>query len=102
MQATWKGVIHYELLPPGKTISSDLYCQQLMRLEQELEKKRPKLINSKGVVFYHDNARPHTSLITQQIVMRVWLTGPVSPPRPGPAAPRARKRIEQFSRAPVH
>ncbi|GBP71242.1 Mariner Mos1 transposase [Eumeta japonica] len=28
----WKGIIHYELLPPGKTINSDLYCQQLMRL----------------------------------------------------------------------
>ncbi|GBP70079.1 Mariner Mos1 transposase [Eumeta japonica] len=28
----WKGIIHYEFLPPGKTIKSDLYCQQLMRL----------------------------------------------------------------------
>ncbi|GBP42099.1 Mariner Mos1 transposase [Eumeta japonica] len=34
----WKGIIHYELLPPGKTINSDLYCQQLMRLKQEVEK----------------------------------------------------------------
>ncbi|GBP38736.1 Histone-lysine N-methyltransferase SETMAR [Eumeta japonica] len=44
----WKGIIHYELLPPGKIISSDLYCQQLMRLKQEVEKKRLKLINRKG------------------------------------------------------
>ncbi|GBP83102.1 Oxygen-dependent coproporphyrinogen-III oxidase, mitochondrial [Eumeta japonica] len=31
----WKGIIHYELLPPSKPVNSDLYCQQLMRLKQE-------------------------------------------------------------------
>ncbi|GBP44598.1 Dolichyl-diphosphooligosaccharide--protein glycosyltransferase subunit 2 [Eumeta japonica] len=39
----WKDIIHYELLPPGKAINSDLYCQQLMKLKQELEKKRLEL-----------------------------------------------------------
>ncbi|CAK1595888.1 unnamed protein product [Parnassius mnemosyne] len=63
----WKGIVYYELLPSGKTIDSDLYCQQLMRLKQEIEKKiRLESINRKGVVFHHDNARPHTSLATQQ------------------------------------
>ena len=28
----WEGIVHYELLPPGKTIDSDLYCQQMMKL----------------------------------------------------------------------
>ncbi|GBP40029.1 Histone-lysine N-methyltransferase SETMAR [Eumeta japonica] len=58
----WKGIVHYELLPPGKTINSDLYCQQLMRHEQEVEKKRRQLINKKSVIFHYDNARPHTPL----------------------------------------
>ncbi|KAJ0172890.1 hypothetical protein K1T71_011066 [Dendrolimus kikuchii] len=62
----WKGIIHYELLPPGRTIDSELYCEQLMRLKQKVERKRPELINRRGVVFHHDNARPHTSLATQQ------------------------------------
>ncbi|KAL0859687.1 hypothetical protein ABMA27_010802 [Loxostege sticticalis] len=62
----WQGIIHYELLPPGRTIDSELYCGQLMRLKQEVERKRPELINRRGVVFHHDNARPHTSLATQQ------------------------------------
>ncbi|GBP05834.1 Octopamine receptor beta-3R [Eumeta japonica] len=35
---------------------------------QEVEKKRPEFINRKGVVFHHDNTRPHTSLATQQIL----------------------------------
>jgi [histone H3]-lysine36 N-dimethyltransferase SETMAR len=62
----WKGIIHYELLPPGRTIDSELYCEQLIRLKQEVERKRPELINRRGVMFHHDNARPHTSIATQQ------------------------------------
>ncbi|CAH2237565.1 jg9818 [Pararge aegeria aegeria] len=61
----WKGIIHYEQLPPG-TIDFELHCEQLMRLKQEVGKKRPELINRRGVVFHHDNARPHTSSATQQ------------------------------------
>ena len=55
----WKEIIHYELLQPGRTIDSELYCEQLMRLKQEL-------INRRRMLFHHDNARPHTSLATQQ------------------------------------
>ncbi|KAJ0181486.1 hypothetical protein K1T71_003571 [Dendrolimus kikuchii] len=62
----WKGIIHYELLPPGRTIDSELYCEQLMRLKQKVERQRPELINRRGVVFHHDNARPHISLAIQQ------------------------------------
>ncbi|GBP76128.1 Histone-lysine N-methyltransferase SETMAR [Eumeta japonica] len=49
---------------------SDFYYQKLMKLKQkvEAEEKRPKLINRKGVVFQHDNARPYTSLATQHIL----------------------------------
>lgn len=62
----WKGIIHYEVLQPGQTLNSALYCEQLTRLEQAIQTKRPELINRKGVVFHHDNARPHTSLMTRQ------------------------------------
>ncbi|GBP77055.1 Mariner Mos1 transposase [Eumeta japonica] len=46
-----KFIIHYELLPPGKTIDSDLYCLQLMRFKEEVEKKCLESINRKSVVF---------------------------------------------------
>ncbi|GBP75048.1 Mariner Mos1 transposase [Eumeta japonica] len=41
----WESIINYELLPSDKTINLNLYCQQLMRLKQEVEKKQPELIN---------------------------------------------------------
>ncbi|XP_014471358.1 PREDICTED: histone-lysine N-methyltransferase SETMAR-like [Dinoponera quadriceps] len=62
----WKGIIHYELLPSGQTLNSDLYCQQLTRLKQAIDQKRPELANRKSVVFHQDNARPYTSLTTRQ------------------------------------
>ena len=47
-------------------INSKLYCEQLQRLQQAIERKGPELINRRGVIFHHDNARPHTSLMTRQ------------------------------------
>ncbi|KAF7414069.1 hypothetical protein HZH68_002558 [Vespula germanica] len=58
--------------PPGQTIDSNLYCQQLKRLRKAIEIKRPELINRKGVIFHHNNARHHTSLVTRQ-KLRAWL-----------------------------
>ncbi|GBP80714.1 Mariner Mos1 transposase [Eumeta japonica] len=66
----WEGIIHYDFLTPGKIINSDICCQQLLRLKEKVEKRRPELINTKDVVFYHDNAKPHTCITIQQI-MRV-------------------------------
>ncbi|XP_076381130.1 histone-lysine N-methyltransferase SETMAR-like [Megalopta genalis] len=61
----YKGVVYFEVLPSNQTINSDVYCQQLMKLEEAIKVKRPKLANHKGIVFHHDNARPHTSLATR-------------------------------------
>ncbi|GBP49890.1 hypothetical protein EVAR_29503_1 [Eumeta japonica] len=46
-------------VPLTKPSIRHLYYQLLMRLKQEVEKKRPELFNRKGVVLHHDNARPH-------------------------------------------
>ncbi|GBP12132.1 Mariner Mos1 transposase [Eumeta japonica] len=62
---------YYEFLPQDKTINSDLYCQQLVKLKHEEKKKWPELINRKGVVFHHGNARSYTSLATQQILKKI-------------------------------
>jgi len=45
----WKGPVFYELLPKNKTINSDVYCEQLQKLNDAIAQKRPELINRKGV-----------------------------------------------------
>ncbi|GBP66241.1 hypothetical protein EVAR_85611_1 [Eumeta japonica] len=64
MRFSWacKGINHYELLPPGKSINSDQYCQKLMRLKQEIEKKRSELINRRMWFFTIFNPSDHTHL----------------------------------------
>src|SRR4051812_18649955 len=56
------GIIHWEILPRGKSINSEVYCQQLGRLQAALREKRP---HKQHVVFLHDNASPHRSLATK-------------------------------------
>ena len=61
----WKGVVYYELLQQGETINSTKYCCQLDNLKDAIARKRPELANRRGVVFHHDNARPHVSLLVR-------------------------------------
>ncbi|GFU18346.1 mariner Mos1 transposase [Trichonephila clavipes] len=50
----------------GKTTNADLYCNQLDKLNAAIKEKRPALASRIGIVFHHDNARPHTAMVTQQ------------------------------------
>lgn len=50
-----RGPIHYELLPQGATITADVYCAQLSRLNQKITDTRPVLANRKHIVLQHDN-----------------------------------------------
>lgn len=44
------GIVHHELLQPGQTITADLYCEQLSRLKDAIQRKHPALANRKGVI----------------------------------------------------
>ncbi|GFW35236.1 histone-lysine N-methyltransferase SETMAR [Trichonephila clavipes] len=79
----YKGIVHFELLPPNRTINSDVYIEQLTKLNNAVEEKRPELTNRKVVVFYHDNAKPQTSLVTRQKLLELgWDVLPHSPYSP--------------------
>lgn len=67
----YKGILHFELLPRNQTINSNVYVQQLAKLSDAVKEKRPELANRKGVVFQHDNAKPHTSLVTRQKLLEL-------------------------------
>ncbi|XP_026825471.1 histone-lysine N-methyltransferase SETMAR-like [Ooceraea biroi] len=67
MLSVWwdvRGIVYYELLPRNQTINTDLYCQQLERVQTKLKELRPQLVNRKGILFHQDNARPHVSALT--------------------------------------
>ncbi|GFW86376.1 histone-lysine N-methyltransferase SETMAR [Trichonephila clavipes] len=65
----WKGIIYYALLPWGQTINSDIYCQQLNLLKLVTDQKRLEMANRRGLVFFKDNVRPHTSVVIHQ---KLW------------------------------
>ncbi|GBP44449.1 hypothetical protein EVAR_39457_1 [Eumeta japonica] len=63
----WKDIIHYKLVPPSETITSYLYCQQLMRPNQEVAKKWPKLTNKEDdTSLYALDARPRALTYLQR------------------------------------
>ncbi|GBP11595.1 Histone-lysine N-methyltransferase SETMAR [Eumeta japonica] len=64
-----------------------LYCQKLMGLEQEIEKKWLELFNTNDVVFHNTNVRPHTFLSTQQILREIGWEVLVHPPCSSDLAP---------------
>ena len=60
------GVIHYNFLKPGETITAEKYCREIEVFHQKLSEKQPALVNRKGPILLHDNARPHVSQVTLQ------------------------------------
>ncbi len=63
-------VIHEEYFEPtktDKTTTAAHYCDTLMSLHMVIKRKQPGLL-SHSVIFFHDNARPHSTTI-----MRLFL-----------------------------
>ncbi|KAK6053299.1 transposase [Cooperia oncophora] len=52
-----KELVYFELLPPNRTINSDVYIEQLTKLNNAVEEKRPELTNRKGVFFANKNQK---------------------------------------------
>ena len=62
---------------------TEVYCAQLEKLSLALHQKRPGLVNRNGVVFHHDNARPHTALVTREKLLQLgWKILPHPPYSP--------------------
>jgi len=50
------GIIYYEFLKQGQTITPDVYCKQLDKMNGKLKIQQPALINRK-IPLLHDNAK---------------------------------------------
>jgi len=80
-----KGLVYYELLKPGDSITGDRYWLQLIRLSRALREKRPEneqMVHDK-VIFLHDNAWPHVAKVIKKYLetlkWNVLLHPPYSP-----------------------
>ncbi|CAF1691162.1 unnamed protein product [Adineta ricciae] len=62
----FEGVLHFELVPDGRTVNAELYCQQLDRVYDKLKEKYPTLFRWKSALFQQDNAKPHTAKTTKE------------------------------------
>ena len=75
-----RGIIHWEFLPNGYTITADLYCEQLACVAQKLKGKQDR------IYFLHDNVRPHVAKLTREKLLQLgWITIPHSPYSPDTA-----------------
>ena len=63
---TAMGVIHYSFLESGESITAESYSRELAICHKKLQEKCPSLVNRKGVILLHDNARPHIGKVTQK------------------------------------
>ncbi len=58
----WKpsGVLYYELLQKGQTVTSGVYCRQLTKVAEKYRSFYGRTTKSCGPILLHDYARPHT------------------------------------------
>jgi hypothetical protein len=64
-----EGIIHYELLGRNQTVTAERYCQQLRRLEEAIQQRRPG--RGHGVILQYDSARPHAANMTKAAIQEL-------------------------------
>jgi histone-lysine N-methyltransferase SETMAR len=75
-----RGVLYMVFLAKESTVNSDRYCATLQSLKQHICRIRPE---SNTFLLHHDNARPHCSAKTQDIMINLkFKVGPHPPYSP--------------------
>ena len=73
------GVILVDFMSKGATINSGVYIDTVEKLKARIRRVRPALEMSK-VLLQHDNARPHTSFKTREVISSFGWTTISHPP----------------------
>lgn len=67
-----KGIVFYELLHPSQTVNADCYKQQLVRVHDEVERKRPLTGHgTRQITLQQDNARLDVAKEAKNIIV-LW------------------------------
>ena len=57
----YKGIVHYEFIAQGQTVSQQCYLEVLTKLRESFRRKRPGLWPGKWIL-HHDNGPVHDAL----------------------------------------
>ncbi|GBN91789.1 Histone-lysine N-methyltransferase SETMAR [Araneus ventricosus] len=64
-----QGILLVEFLPRGETINAVRYCETLRKMWLAIQNKRRGML-SQGIVLLHDNTRPHSAGVTQNLIQQ--------------------------------
>uniref|UniRef100_A0A5S6QGN5 Tc1-like transposase DDE domain-containing protein n=1 Tax=Trichuris muris TaxID=70415 RepID=A0A5S6QGN5_TRIMR len=95
------GIIHYSFMNPGETMTGEKYSSELEIMQEKFKEIRPRLLNRKGPILLHDNARPHVSKIVAQKLAELryeTLSHPPYSPDLSPTDYHLFKHLELFLR----
>lgn len=73
------GLLIVDFLNCDDTLNSMIYCESLKNLHHACNPNKNCVMRSKGIVFLHDNARPHTANQTQELIWEQLDHPPYSP-----------------------
>ena len=75
-----KGLVHFQFVPQGQTVKQLFYLEELERLHDAVQRKRPKLWRSGELLLHQDNAPAHTALSLRQFLTKNGITTASHPP----------------------
>ena len=79
----FRGVVHYEFLPPRQTVNKEYYLSVMLPLRKAICPKRSELWANNSWFLHHDNAASHTALfLRDHFVKNSKLIVPQSPYSP--------------------
>lgn len=59
LRLSWCVVVHYEFLPPVRTVNKEYYLGVMRHLREAIRQKRPDLWTKNSWFLHHDNAPAH-------------------------------------------
>ena len=69
-----RGIVHYEFVSTGQTVSQVYYLEVLKRLREKDRWKRPKRFANNSWILHHDNAPAHTALSVRKFLATKQIT----------------------------
>ncbi len=75
-----KGVLYHGHVPEGQTVNAMFYVQVLDYLFKCIDSVRPAMWRDWKFFLLHDNARPHTAAIVQQLLTKIAVVQLSHPP----------------------